>query len=286
MMKKYFLFILVALFAAPVFAQGNFGNASQLGGQVLQLEEQVRQMRGENENLRHQLDQMKAQQRRFQEDMEFRLNGNTGAPAMPVAAPALPANNGLPHAGNYTPPALPAPTALTPPVLPTPEYSGMGSPEMGSVTVPAASNTSFEISPTPNTLRLPSESPSTPRELYNQAFQMLNQSNYEGAEKAFSRFTNDFTSDPLIGNAWYWLGETYYVRRNYVQAADSFRQGFSAIEDGPKAGDNLLKLAMSLAALEKDSEACVVLRQVDSNYSSNSTALKGKTEQEIKRLGC
>lgn len=274
MMKKFFIFGFVAFLVSPVFAQGNFPNAAQLSAQMSQLEEQIRQMRGENESLRHQVNQLKDQQRRFQEDIEFRLNGNTGAPA---AAPST---------ATYAPPALPDPSNVTPPILPTPEYSGMAAPEMGTITVPPAPGTSFDTFPEPQTLRVPSGTPSTPRELYNHAFQLLNQSNYDGAEQAFARFTNDFPQDPLIGNAWYWLGETFYVRREYVRAADSFRQGFSAMEDGPKAGDNLLKLAMSLAAMEKDSEACVVLRQVDKNYSSNSSALKGKTEQEIKRLGC
>ena len=113
---------------------------------------------------------------------------------------------------------------------------------------------------------------------------MLNRSDYVGAEQAFARFTHDYPNDPLIGNAWYWLGETFYVRREYTQAANSFRQGFQALEEGPKAGDNLLKLAMSLAATQKDQEACVVLKQVDTKYSSNSTALKGKVTQEISRL--
>ena len=74
--------------------------------------------------------------------------------------------------------------------------------------------------------------------------------------------------DPLVGNAYYWQGETYYIRRDYVNAADSFRQGFEALPTGPKAPDNLLKLAMSLNALNRDKEACVVLGQVISKYKN------------------
>lgn len=274
MMKQAFLFGFLALLATPVFAQpydyqaaqGGY-NSGQLSAEIARLEEQIRQIRGENEKLRHQISQMQDAQRRFQEDMEFRMGGNNGGSMTPPPPPP-------PSAPIASPPPMPAPSApFTPP-------------EMGSITVPPAPNAGFETSPDPQTLRVPSEDISSPRDLYNHAFRLLNQSDYAGAEQAFAKFTTEFPSDPLIGNAWYWLGETFYVRREYVRAADAFRQGFEALEDGPKAGDNLLKLAMSLAAMEKDQEACVVLKQVDSKYSSNSKSLKAKVAQESSRLGC
>jgi tol-pal system protein YbgF len=124
------------------------------------------------------------------------------------------------------------------------------------------------------------------RDLYNAAFKQLNQTNYEQAEKLFSQFTQRFPKDALIGNAWYWLGESHYVQRDYVKAADSFRNGYTKLPAGPKAGDNLLKLGMTLAAMKKTPEACVVLKQVEKKFAANSEAIKAKTRQEISRLGC
>lgn len=295
MMIKQLLLATFLIASTPVNAQEAPGNVSQMTTEIQRLEEQVRQIRGENERLQHEINQMREAHKRFQQDVEFRLNN--GGSAMPTAMPAIPPADipaavpttipAAAPAGGYPPPALPAPTTVDAPNLPTgADFPNIPAPEMGSVTIPPAANTGFETYPDPQTLRLPGATPATPRELYNKAFELLNQGDYPGAESAFAQFTSEYKEDPLIGNAWYWLGETHYVRRDYVKAADSFRQGFSMMEDGPKAGDNLLKLAMSLAALEKDNEACVVLKQVDSNYSSNSSALKGKTEQELKRLGC
>jgi len=287
MMKKLFISALLLL-ASPAMAQpydydaASTGNPGQMGAEISRLEEQIRQLRGENERLQHQIKQMEDTQRRFQEDMEFRMNGNTGAAGTMPPAPPPPPPSEI-SAPTVPSAPYPMPTANAPfPSVETPAQD-----DLTSVTIPPVSGYSpAPMATDPQTLRLPGNGGSTPRDLYNQGFRLLNQSDYAGAERAFAQFTTDFPNDPLIGNAWYWLGETFYVRRDYVQAANAFRQGYEALKEGPKAGDNLLKLAMSLAAMEKDKEACVVLKQVDSKYSSNSTALKSKVTQENTRLGC
>lgn len=125
-----------------------------------------------------------------------------------------------------------------------------------------------------------------PRDHYNYAFRLLNQTRYEDAAGYFKDFTGKYPKDPLIGNAYYWLGETFYIRRDYVQAADNFRQGFEALPGGPKAADNLLKLSMSLSALKKNQEACVVLDQLLVKFKETSPTVAQKAETERTRIGC
>jgi tol-pal system protein YbgF len=125
-----------------------------------------------------------------------------------------------------------------------------------------------------------------PRDHYNYAFKLLRQAKHAEAGDAFGTFIADYPKDPLVGNAYYWLGETYYVRRDYVKAADSFRQGFEVMPAGPKAADNLLKLAMSLSATKEDAKACVVLKQLVKKFGENSAAVKQKAESEMNRLQC
>jgi len=126
----------------------------------------------------------------------------------------------------------------------------------------------------------------TSRDHYNYAFRLLNQTQYDRAAESFAGFIKKYPKDPLVGNAYYWQGETYYIRRDYVKAADSFRQGFEELPTGPKAPDNLLKLAMTLNALKRDKEACVVLGQVVAKFKTSSAAVAQKAEQEQKRIDC
>lgn len=125
-----------------------------------------------------------------------------------------------------------------------------------------------------------------PREHYNHAFSLLNKTQYEEAGESFKSFIATYPSDPLIGNAYYWAGETFYVRQNYPQALELFRKGYEIKPEGPKAGDNLLKLGMTLGHMDRKSEACVVLKQVAAKFGETSSSLLRKSESERKRLAC
>lgn len=124
------------------------------------------------------------------------------------------------------------------------------------------------------------------KDQYDHAFKLLREAKHEEAGREFEAFVKKYPADALTGNAYYWLGETYYVRRNYVKSADFFRQGFKTAPAGPKAADNLLKLAMSLSAQQKTKEACVVLLQVEKKYAATSPGIKDKTAAEIERNDC
>lgn len=125
-----------------------------------------------------------------------------------------------------------------------------------------------------------------PRDNYNYAFRLLRQAKHEEAGQAFEGFIKKFPKDPLVGNAYYWLGESYYARKDFVKAADSFRQGFEVDAKGAKSADNLLKLAMSLSALKQNDKACVVLGQLVKKYPDASDTLKQKAKQERERIAC
>ena len=58
------------------------------------------------------------------------------------------------------------------------------------------------------------------------AYDKLARADYQAAEKAFKSFIGENPDDSLASNAYYWLGETYYVRKFYKQAARSFAIGF------------------------------------------------------------
>ncbi len=126
----------------------------------------------------------------------------------------------------------------------------------------------------------------TPRDHYNYAFRLLNQTKYDEAAASFKSFLKKNPKDPLAGNASYWLGETQYLKRDYVTAADNFRQGYESSPPGPKAADNLLKLAMSLDQMKQNKQACVVLSQVVSKFGKTSANAARKAETEQKRIGC
>jgi len=126
----------------------------------------------------------------------------------------------------------------------------------------------------------------TPKEQYAYAFNLLQQTNYEQAATALKSFVEVNGDDPLASNARYWLGETYYVRGLYQDAAQTFYDGYQKDPKGPKAADTLLKLGMSLAGLGKKDDACAAFAKIQSDFSKVSGSVKNAIARENKRNGC
>lgn len=239
----------------PVYAQdtddSELPNTARIDVRITQLEEQMRRMEGTIEQLSYQNKQLKAELDKANSDTQYRLQileskQNAAAAAPAPAAASIPSDQMQPVQPAAAPEA-PQPVPVNTGTAATPKFTSA-------------------------------------HDHYNYAFRLMNQAKYAEAGSSFAAFTQQYPHDPLIGNAFYWLGETYYVRKDYVQAADNFRQGYESMPSGPKGGDNLLKLAMSLEALKKDKEACIVLHQVVSKYDTGS--IKSRAEQEINRVGC
>ena len=126
----------------------------------------------------------------------------------------------------------------------------------------------------------------TPREQYNYAFGLLSQANYGEAELALRGFVDQNPQDPLAGNAKYWLGETYYVRQDYQQAAVTFAEAYQEYPGSSKAPDNLLKLGMSLSALGSQTDACDTFAELLKRYPQAAATVLQRAKQERQRLSC
>ena len=98
-----------------------------------------------------------------------------------------------------------------------------------------------------------------PSEIYSFAYDMLVRENFLEAEKSFKAFIGEHPNDPLASNAYYWLGETYYVQKKFQLAAISFARGYQNFPKGNKALDQLFKLALTFINLGKNEDACASL---------------------------
>ncbi len=114
----------------------------------------------------------------------------------------------------------------------------------------------------------------------------MKQADYPGAEAALKAFVEQHPKDPMAGNAQYWLGETYYARSRYIEAASAFAEGYKRYPKSAKAADELLKLGMALARANQKQNACVALAQLDHDFPNPGAAVKEHAAAEKKRLGC
>lgn len=121
---------------------------------------------------------------------------------------------------------------------------------------------------------------------YDKAYEFIRLSKYADAEKSFKDFIAANKGHELVGNAYFWLGESYFSRQNYQSSAVNFLKGYQDFPKGNKAAESLFKLGLSLKEMKKEKEACATFAKMKKEYPSSDKALLGKMESERKALKC
>jgi tol-pal system protein YbgF len=140
----------------------------------------------------------------------------------------------------------------------------------------------------------PAHGPSSPApasnasadQLYHEAFKHLEAGDYAAAERGFQSFVQRYPKHVLAGNAQYWLGESYYARRDYQKAVTAFAEGYKVYKTSPKGPDNLLKLGITLAVLGRKNDACAVFARFTHDYPRATDLQKRRIDQERQRDNC
>jgi tol-pal system protein YbgF len=278
--------------AAPVQAQ----DAAELSVRVNRMENQIRQLSGQIEQLQFENRRLTDQLKRFQEDVDFRLNERGGARAPGGAAPA-----GAPAAAPGAAPGQPARPRRNDAFDPgsQPGAAGVPRPLGGGVldTGGPGSGQPLDVSgarvpqgPLPAAPR-PAQSAAatvtgTPRATYDAAFAAINARQYEDAEMGFRQFLQSNPRDRLVPAATYWLGESYFRRNRHKDAAEQYLKVTTEHGRASIAPDAMLRLGMSLNALGARDQACATYAQLFAKYPEASQNVRQGVEREQKRARC
>src|SRR5579862_3230126 len=107
---------------------------------------------------------------------------------------------------------------------------------------------------------------------YERAFSTLRAGNYSESITQFRDFLQHYPQSPLDDNAQYWIGEAYYVMRDYDSAASAFRAVGEHYPQSRKAPDALLKLGMTQYDQQHLDDARATLKQVVERYPDSDAA--------------
>jgi tol-pal system protein YbgF len=99
-------------------------------------------------------------------------------------------------------------------------------------------------------------------------------------------FAQRYPNDALVGDSQYWLGESFFQRQQYRDAAEIFLNVTSKYEKSGKAPDSLLRLGQSLAALKEKEAACAAFSEVTRKYPRASAGVKSAVDREQKKEKC
>lgn len=120
---------------------------------------------------------------------------------------------------------------------------------------------------------------------YENAIKLLWASKFDEAEKELIDLKN-FNPEDLMPNIQYWLGEVHYAQKKFEKAILEFGEGLKKYPDSIKGPDNMLKLGLSFANLEKKNEACNVFYELEIKYKSAPKNVLERANKEKKKLNC
>ena len=206
--------------------------------QITTLQGEVQQLRGDIEVQNHTLENLQKRQRDLYLDIDRRIHrleagGVEGQVVPPVSGPA--------------PGDVPAPA--------------------GPVTTTAPA-----VTAPPPTPPAPALNPADERKAYDQALDLLKEGRYNDAAAAFQGFLKQYPSSSYADNAQYWLGEVYYVTRQFQPALAEFDKVLTAYSGSAKAADAKLKMGYIQYELKEWSKARELLNGVVKTYPGSTSA--------------
>lgn len=266
---------------------------------VVGLEEQVRQLNGQVEEMKFQLLQIQEQMRKMQEDVDFRLQemegkrGDAGqAEPTRKAEARQPGASGKAGQAEQT---ASAETASRPATAPEEKPLGAivfdaNGNVKGSTMDPAATvgadQAGEQAAGTDDQKVAALPSSDNPAELYRDSYEYVLSGDYGTAEAGFRQHIERYPSDPQTADARYWLGEALLGQQRYRDAAEVFVEANREFPDSRKSPDMLLKLGVSLSALNQRDVACATFSKIGERYPKASNSLKERVKQERALAGC
>jgi tol-pal system protein YbgF len=220
---------------------------------LVQLQAEVQSLRNVVETLQNEIEQLKQRNREQYLDLDGRLGRLEGNPAASAAPNS---------------PAAAAPAATAAPSAPaSPGFSDVAP-------APAAAASADPAAPV---------DPAAEEAAYQAALDALVE-RFEAADSArlFLAFLRDYPNSALVPNAYYWLGESYYVTQNYDLALEAFQTLLSQHPGSRKEADALLKLGYCQIALGQREAGEATLREVSARHAGTDAA--GKAESRLRTL--
>ena len=235
-MKSNLLCFALGLVAFPALAQQTSSRALiDMLNQIDQLKSEIQKIRGESDEMRHELDRLGKRQQSLYLDLDQRLLKLEGG-----------GNSGVPGETDES--------SQNQSMEPTLELSNQPAP-----------------SEPPKPEANPTDTQNQER-VYEEAFVYLNNGRYDDAIADFKRLIEEYPDGEYADNSVYWLGETYYVKRDFESARAHFNQVIEQFPDSNKIPDAMLKLGYIEYEMAEWKKAREMLKSVIEKFPASNAA--------------
>lgn len=121
-----------------------------------------------------------------------------------------------------------------------------------------------------------SNTASNDQQSYQQAYALVQQRQYPQAIEAFNAFNQQFPDSKLVGNAYYWLGEVYYSQSRIDDATKAFQTVISNYSSNIKVPDATYRLGMIKARKGDVDGSIKLLKSVTTKYPQSEAAKRSQ----------
>lgn len=236
-----------------------------------ELQQEVQALRGENEVLTHTLDGITKRQRDLYLDIDRRLRqmqassaGDTGT-ASSFTSDAATSQDGMTITAGSSAILTAAPTGVG---------QGAGVDQASSLAATAAPATGANTN----------VDPQLEQAAYTAAFNVLKDGQYKQSIAAFNSFMQQYPQGQYAGNAQYWIGEAYYVLRDYTRAITEFTAVLNSYPDSPKRADAMLKVGFAYYELQEWLKSQQALSDLVAQYPQSTAAQLAKNRLHRMKL--
>jgi tol-pal system protein YbgF len=117
-------------------------------------------------------------------------------------------------------------------------------------------------------------------DLYKDAYESFHKGDLEGARRKFEAFLRQYPNTELSDNAQFWIGETYYLKKDFERAILEYEKAIVKYPEGDKIPSALFKQALAFLELGDKTNARNLLKRVIGKYPHSEQAEMAKKKLE------
>ena len=117
-------------------------------------------------------------------------------------------------------------------------------------------------------------------DIYKDAYETFHRGDLEGARRKFEAFLKQYANTELSDNAQFWIGETYYLKKDFEKAILEYEKAIVKYPEGDKIPAAIYKQALSFLELGDKTNARNLLKRVIEKYPRSEQAEMAKKKLE------
>jgi len=117
-------------------------------------------------------------------------------------------------------------------------------------------------------------------DLYRDAYETFHKGDLEGARRKFEAFLKQYPNTELSANAQFWIGETYYLKKDYEKAILEYEKAIVKYPEGDKIPAAIFRQALAFLELGDKTNARNLFKRVIEKYPLSDQAQLAKKKLE------